>query len=60
MTARVLAVDDVKPNLKLLETRFSLDFEVLTATNGPDAIGFCETGGSDLGLFDMMLPGTGA
>ena len=30
MTARVLVVDDVQPNLKLLETRLSIEyFEVL-------------------------------
>ena len=34
MTARVLAVDDVRPNLKLLQARLSLEyFEVVTATN---------------------------
>ena len=36
MTARILVVDDVRANLKLLETRLSIEyFEVLTATNGP-------------------------
>ena len=35
MTARVLVVDDLLPNLKLLEARLSAEyFEVLTATNG--------------------------
>jgi two-component system cell cycle response regulator len=29
----------------------------LTATNGPEAIAICETGGCDLVLFDMMMPG---
>ena len=58
MTARVLVVDDVRPNLKLLETRLSIEyFEVLTATNGPDAIAICETGGCDLVLLDVMMPG---
>ena len=43
MTARVLVVDDVRSNIKLLETRLGLEyFEVLTATNGPDAIAICE------------------
>ncbi|HEX9170269.1 MAG TPA: PleD family two-component system response regulator [Roseiarcus sp.] len=58
MTARVLVVDDVQPNLKLLETRLSIEyFEVLTATNGPDAIRICEMGGCDLVLLDVMMPG---
>ena len=58
MTARVLVVDDVQPNLKLLETRLSIEyFEVLTATNGPDAIAICEMGGCDIVLLDVMMPG---
>jgi two-component system cell cycle response regulator len=58
MTARVLVVDDLQPNLKLLETRLDIEyFEVLTATNGPDAIAICEQGGCDLVLLDVMIPG---
>ena len=34
-------------NLKLLEARLSIEyFEVLTATNGPEAIAICEKGGA--------------
>jgi two-component system, cell cycle response regulator len=58
MTARVLVVDDVQSNLKLLETRLSLEyFEVLTATNGPDGIAICEKGGCDIVLLDVKMPG---
>jgi DNA-binding response OmpR family regulator len=58
MTARVLVVDDVQPNLKLLEARLSAEyFEVFTATNGPDAIAICEMGGCDIVLLDVMMPG---
>jgi two-component system OmpR family response regulator len=58
MTARVLVVDDVEPNLKLLETRLSLEyFEVSTAANGPDAIAICKKGGCDIVLLDVMMPG---
>ena len=58
MTARVLVVDDVQSNLKLLQTRLSLEyFEVLTATNGPDAIAICEKGGCDIVLLDVKMPG---
>jgi two-component system, cell cycle response regulator len=57
MTARVLIVDDVQPNRKLLETRLSAEyFEVLTATNGPDAIAVCQMGGCDIVLLDVMMP----
>ncbi|HTZ67661.1 MAG TPA: PleD family two-component system response regulator [Roseiarcus sp.] len=58
MTARVLVVDDVQSNLKLLQTRLSIEyFEVLTATNGPDAIAICEQGGCDVVLLDVKMPG---
>jgi two-component system, cell cycle response regulator len=58
MTARVLVVDDVHANLKLLQTRLSIEyFEVLTATNGPDAIAICEKGGCDIVLLDVKMPG---
>src|SRR3984957_13990815 len=58
MTARVLVVDDVRSNLKLLQTRLGLEyFEVLTATNGPDAIAICEKGGCDIVLLDVKMPG---
>ena len=58
MTARVLVVDDVRSNLKLLETRLSLEyFEVLSATNGPDAIAICEKVGCDIVLLDVKMPG---
>jgi two-component system cell cycle response regulator len=58
MTARILVVDDVPPNLRLLETRLSFEyFEVVTAANGPDAIAICESGGCDIVLLDVMMPG---
>jgi two-component system cell cycle response regulator len=58
MTARVLVVDDILPNLKLLEARLSAEyFEALTATNGPDAIAICEKGQCDIVLLDVMMPG---
>jgi two-component system cell cycle response regulator len=58
MTARVLVVDDVRSNLKLLQARLSLEyFEVLTATNGPDAIAICEKSGCDIVLLDVRMPG---
>ena len=58
MTARVLVVDDLQSNLKLLQTRLSIEyFEVLTATNGPDAIAICEKGGCDIVLLDVKMPG---
>ena len=58
MPARVLVVDDIATNIKLLETKLSAEyFEVLTATNGPDAIAICEGGLCDIVLLDVMMPG---
>ncbi len=58
MTARVLVVDDLLPNLKLLEARLCAEyFEVLTATNGVDALKICANGDCDIVLLDVMMPG---
>jgi two-component system cell cycle response regulator len=57
MSARVLVVDDIPTNVKLLETKLSAEyFDVLTASNGPDAIAICEQGLCDLVLLDVMMP----
>jgi two-component system cell cycle response regulator len=58
MSARILIVDDLFPNVKLLETKLSLEYlDVLAAMNGPDAISICEKGLCDLVLLDVMMPG---
>lgn len=58
MTGRVLVVDDLFPNLRLLEARLSAEYyEVVTATNGPDALAICQQGLCDLVLLDVMMPG---
>jgi two-component system cell cycle response regulator len=58
MSARILIVDDLFPNVKLLETKLSLEyFDVLAAMNGPDALAICEKGLCDLVLLDVMMPG---
>jgi two-component system cell cycle response regulator len=57
MTARVLVVDDVPANVKLLEARLSAEyFDVLTATNGAEALAICERGECDIVLLDVMMP----
>jgi two-component system cell cycle response regulator len=57
MTARILVVDDVKANVKLLETRLVAEyFEVLGAYSGPEAIETCENGKVDVVLLDVMMP----
>lgn len=58
MTARILVVDDIKTNVKLLEARLMAEyFQVLTADNGEDALTICNNGQCDLVLLDIMMPG---
>ena len=58
MTARILVVDDIPANVKLLEARLLADyFEVVTASNGADALEACENGKVDVVLLDVMMPG---
>jgi two-component system cell cycle response regulator len=43
--------------VKLLEARLMAEyFQVLTATNGRDALEICEKGLCDLVLLDVMMP----
>ncbi len=57
MTARILVVDDVSANVKLLEARLMAEyFQVLTASNGVDALQLCDNGQCDLVLLDAMMP----
>ena len=58
MTARILIVDDIITNAKLLEAKLSAEyFDVLTARSGPEALAICERGEADLVLLDVMMPG---
>ncbi|MGO4564956.1 PleD family two-component system response regulator [Rhizobium sp. 2YAF20] len=58
MTARILVVDDIPANVKLLEARLVAEyFDVLTADNGRDALNICEDSQVDLILLDVMMPG---
>ena len=57
MTARILVVDDVPANVKLLEARLLAEyFEVLSAYSGADALDICENGKVDVVLLDVMMP----
>jgi len=43
MTARILVVDDVPANRRLLEAQLSAEyFDVITAANGAEALASCE------------------
>jgi two-component system cell cycle response regulator len=58
MTARILVVDDIPANVKLLEARLLAEyFDVLTAGDGYQALAICERNQVDLVLLDIMMPG---
>ncbi len=58
MTARVLVVDDLEPNVKLLEAKLRAEyFDVLGAMSGEEAIKIAEAEQPDIILLDVMMPG---
>jgi len=58
MTARVLVVDDIISNVKLLEAKLTAEyFEVVTAFNGEQALAKIATENPDIILLDVMMPG---
>jgi two-component system cell cycle response regulator len=57
MTGRVLVVDDIFANVKLLEARLSAEyFDVLTAYSGKEALAVLEAERVDVVLLDVMMP----
>ena len=57
MTARVLIVDDIPTNVRLLEARLTAEyFEVFTASSGAEALAICESRPIDIVLLDVMMP----
>lgn len=58
MTARVLVVDDILSNVKLLEAKLTAEyFEVASAFNGLQALAKVEEQPPDIVLLDVMMPG---
>ena len=58
MTARILAVDDIATNLRLLEAKLQAEYyEVLLASSGPEALSIAFTQLPDVILLDVMMPG---
>ena len=58
MTARVLVVDDLEPNVKLLEAKLRAEyFDVLGAYSGAEAIEIAMREQPDIILLDVMMPG---
>ncbi len=57
MTARVLIVDDIAVNLKLLETHLSAEYFVVhCASSGAEALEICANEEIDIVLLDVMMP----
>lgn len=57
MTARILVVDDVAANVKLLEAKLSAEyFDVLTAMDGLTALDIAQREQPDIILLDVMMP----
>jgi two-component system cell cycle response regulator len=58
MSARILVVDDILPNVKLLEAKLTSEyFDVVTATDGATALETVRGASPDIVLLDVMMPG---
>ncbi len=57
MSARVLVVDDVEVNVRLLEAKLSSEyFTVITASSGREALELAQSEHPDIVLLDVMMP----
>lgn len=60
MAARILVVDDLAPNLNLLEVKLQAEYyNVVTARSGEEAVKMALKEPLDLILMDAMMPGIG-
>ncbi|SDC46905.1 PleD family two-component system response regulator [Belnapia rosea] len=58
MTARILVVDDIAANLRLLEAKLLNEYyEVALAASGPEALATAARWSPDVILLDVMMPG---
>jgi two-component system cell cycle response regulator len=58
MSARILVVDDIEANVRLLEAKLSAEYyEVSTAMDGPTALAMAARDLPDIILLDVMMPG---
>ena len=58
MSARILVVDDIKANVKLLEAKLKAEYyDVLTAADGEEALEAIGKSTPDIVLLDIMMPG---
>jgi len=58
MTARILVVDDLPANVRLLRAKLEAEYyEVLTASDGAQALAIAVAQQPDIVLLDVMMPG---
>ena len=58
MSARILVVDDIEANVRLLQAKLEAEYyEVLTAPDGPTALAIAAAEKPDIVLLDVMMPG---
>ena len=58
MSARILVVDDIEANVRLLQAKLEAEYyEVLTAEDGPTALAVAAAEKPDIVLLDVMMPG---
>ncbi len=58
MTARILVVDDVETNVRLLEAKLTLEYyDVLSCNDGASALTIAARERPDIILLDVMMPG---
>ena len=58
MTARILVIDDIEANVRLLEAKLSAEYyDVLTAFDGPTGLAMAAAEHPDIVLLDVMMPG---
>ena len=58
MSARVLVVDDIPANVRLLEAKLAAEyFDVITADSGAAALELVAEQPPDIVLLDVMMPG---
>jgi len=59
VSARILVVDDIETNRRLLEARLTAEyFDVLMAENGAQALALAHDEQPDIILLDIMMPAT--
>jgi two-component system cell cycle response regulator len=57
MSARILVVDDIELNIKLLEAKLSFEYyDVVRACSGPEALAIASAEPLDVVLLDVMMP----